>query len=74
MNMNPNGVIWSCFGSMFMIFLQNLAFSNLHNLYICYTETVNLLYKDHKVSVWHYHNSENPYHPSTATGLQDRHR
>ena len=28
-----------------------------------------LLYMDHKVSVWHYHNSENPYHPSTATCL-----
>ena len=52
-----------------MIFLPNLVSSNLHKLYICYVETVNLLYKDHKVSVWHYHYSENPYHPSTATGL-----
>ena len=38
-----------------MIFLQNPVFSNLHYLHICYTEIVNLLYEDHKVSVWHYH-------------------
>ena len=48
---------------MFMIFLQNLAFSNLHNLYICYIDIVYLLYKDHTVFVWHYHNFENPYPP-----------
>ena len=52
-----------------MIFLQNLAFSSLHNLYIRYIEIVYLLYKDHTVSVCHYPNSGNPYHPSTATGL-----
>ena len=52
-----------------MIFLQSLVFSNLHNLYIYYIETANLLYKDHTVSVWHYRNSENPYRPSTATCL-----
>ena len=50
----------------------NLAFSNLHNLYICYIDIVYLLYKDHTVSVLHYHNSQNPYHPSTATCLQYR--
>ena len=48
---------------------KNLGFSNLHNLYIRYIETVNLLYKDHTVSVCHYPNSGNPYHPSAATGL-----
>ena len=52
-----------------MIFLPNQAFSNLHNLYIGYIETVNLLYMDHKVFVWHYHNSENPYHPSNRDML-----
>ena len=69
MNISPNGSTWTCFGSVFMIFLQNLAFSNLHNLYICLTETTYLLYKAHTVSAWHYHTSENPYHPSTATCL-----
>ena len=34
-----------------------------------YLKIVNLQYKDHKVSVWHYHNSDNSYHPSPATGL-----
>ena len=71
MNITQNGAIWICFGSVFVIFLPNLAFSNLHNLYICNIEIINLLYKDHTVSVWHYHNSENPYHPSTATGLPE---
>ena len=52
-----------------MIFLQNLVFSNLHNIYTCCIETTNLLYKDHTVSVWHYHNSENPNHPSFIRGL-----
>ena len=70
MNISPNGGIWTCFGSIFMIFLQNLAFSNLHTLYIRCMETVYLLRKDHAVSVCHCHNSGNPYHPSTATGLQ----
>ena len=35
-------------------------------LYLLY-----MLYKDHTVSVCPYHSSENPYHPSTATGLSD---
>ena len=69
MNISPNGTIWTCFGSIFMIFLQNLAISNLHTLYICFIKIIYLLYKDHTVSVWPYPNSENPYHPSTATGL-----
>ena len=60
MNISPNGAIWTCFGSIFMIFLQNLAFSSLHNLYIRYIEIVYLLYKDHTVSVCHYPNSGNP--------------
>ena len=64
-----NGAIWTCFGSVFMIFLQNLAFSNLHNLYIRDIETVYLLYKDHTVSMWPYPNSGDPDHPSKATGL-----
>ena len=50
-------------------FLQNLACSDLHNLYTGFIETVYLLYKDHTVSVCRYPNSGNPYHPSTATGL-----
>ena len=72
MNMSPNGAIWTCFGSISMISLPNLVFSNVNNLCICYKETVYLLYKDHTVSVWPYHNSENPYHPSTATCLMIR--
>ena len=40
MNISPNGAIWTCFGSIFMIFLPNLAFSNLHNLYICFIEII----------------------------------
>ena len=51
MNISPNGAIWTCFGSIFMIFLQNLVFSNLHNLYIYHIEIANLLYKDHTLSV-----------------------
>ena len=74
MNTSPNGAIWTCFGSIFMIFLPNLVLSNLHNLCICFTETTSLLHEDHTVSVWHYHNSENPYHPSTATCLSKLHR
>ena len=35
-------------------------------------EIINLLYKDHTVSVWRYHNSENPYHPSPATCLAEQ--
>ena len=50
-------------------FPPNLALSSLHNLYLRYIETVYLRYKDHTVSVCHYPNSGNPYHPSTATGL-----
>ena len=61
MNMSPNRAIWTCFGSVFMISFQSMAFSNLHNLYICCIETIYLLYKDRTVYVWPYHNSENPY-------------
>ena len=53
-----------------MIFFEYLAPPSLHTLFICFTQIIYLLSKDHTVSVWPYHSSENPYHPSTATGLQ----
>ena len=45
-------------------FFPNLAFFTLLSLYIWHIETIDLPFRDHAVSLWHYGNSENPCHPS----------